>query len=138
MYWIKSNNLLWQLCAAMMSWDRQWVELVVYYSELFILFAENSQILLKISHSLNFHVSGNLEFVSKQPTQLIIKLNSSLRHIIVTMSFRYLFRIIALILNHIQVECQGSFNYKYSCHWIGQILNTNDGSLVKVSVKSVS
>ena len=46
----------------------------------FILFAENSQILLKIySHSLNFHVSGSPEYVSKQPTQLIIAVHN--RHI---------------------------------------------------------
>ena len=44
-------KLLWQLCAAMMSWVRRWVELVILLnnSELFILFAENSQILFKIS-----------------------------------------------------------------------------------------
>ena len=33
------------------------------------------------SHSLNFHLSG------KQPTQIIVQLNSSLRHIIVTILF---------------------------------------------------
>ena len=40
---------MWQLCAATMSWVRRWVELVVYYmiQNFFILFAENSQILLK-------------------------------------------------------------------------------------------
>ena len=48
-----------------------WVGRLVTDSELFILFAENSQILLKISVST--------EFVSKQPTQLIVLLNSSLR-----------------------------------------------------------
>ena len=37
------------------------------------------------SHSLNFHVSGSPESGSKQPTQLIVELNSSLRHIIVTL-----------------------------------------------------
>ena len=36
------------------------------------------------SHSLNFHVSGSPESVCKQPTQLIVKLNSSLQNIIVT------------------------------------------------------
>ena len=36
---------IWQLCAAMKSW----VQRLLKYSELFILFAENSQILLKIS-----------------------------------------------------------------------------------------
>ena len=43
---------------------------------LFILFAENSQILLKISVIpillTNFHLSGSAYSVSKQPTQLII------------------------------------------------------------------
>ena len=36
------------------------------------------------SHSLIFHISGSIESVSKQPTQLIVELNSSLWHIIVT------------------------------------------------------
>ena len=58
-------------------------------SELFILFAENSQILLKISVILILltfmYLSGSTAFVSKQPTQLIDELNSSLRHIIVTL-----------------------------------------------------
>ena len=53
-----------------------WVGFLLKYSEFFILLAENSQILLKISvtysHSLNFHFSGNTLSVSKQPTQLII------------------------------------------------------------------
>ena len=39
------------------------------------------------SHSLNFHLSGSTKSVSKQPTQLIVQLNSSLRHIIVTKTF---------------------------------------------------
>ena len=39
------NTLIWQLCATMMSW----VGCLLKDSELFILFAENSQILLKIS-----------------------------------------------------------------------------------------
>ena len=51
-------------------------------SELFILFPENSQILLKISVIpilLTFnHVSGSAKSVSKQPNQLIVELNSSL------------------------------------------------------------
>ena len=36
------------------------------------------------SHSFNFHVSSSSESVSKETTQLIIELNSSLQHIIVT------------------------------------------------------
>ena len=54
-------------------------------SELFILFAENSQILLKISFIrifLTFMYLVALKSVSKQPTQLIVQLNSSLRQII--------------------------------------------------------
>ena len=75
------SESLWQLCAAMMSW----VGCLLPDSELFIIFAENSQILLKISViPILFHVSGSPESVSKQPTQLIVKLNSSMRHIIVT------------------------------------------------------
>ena len=38
------------------------------------------------SDSLNFHVSGSTQSVSKEPTQLIIELNSSLRLIIVTLT----------------------------------------------------
>ena len=34
------------------------------------------------SHSLYFHLSGSILSVSKQPTQLIDQLNSSLRHIL--------------------------------------------------------
>ena len=67
-------------------------------SELFILFAENSQILLKIySHSLNFHVSGSPEYVSKQTTQLIVELNSLLRYIIVTYKCRFSTQIVTYI-----------------------------------------
>ena len=58
----------------------------------FILFAENSQILLKISVipillSFIYLVAlnlGNWSYFGKQPTQLIVQLNSSLRHISVT------------------------------------------------------
>ena len=54
-------------------------------SELFILFAENSQILLKIyviPILLTCMYLVALESVTKQPIQLIIQLNSSLRQII--------------------------------------------------------
>ena len=69
--------------SSMMSWDG----CLLKDSELFILFAENSQILLKISviPILLTNVSGSTESVSKQPTQLIVQLNSSLWHMIVTM-----------------------------------------------------
>ena len=36
------------------------------------------------SHSLNFLVQGRPESPSKHPTKLIVELNSSLRHMIVT------------------------------------------------------
>ena len=36
------------------------------------------------SHSLNFHVSGSTESGSRQPTQYMAELNSTLQHIIVT------------------------------------------------------
>ena len=40
----------WQLCIAMMSWVRRWVKFVFYWQiQSLFLFAENSQILLKIS-----------------------------------------------------------------------------------------
>ena len=67
------HTCMWQLCAAMMSWVR---------------FAENSQILYNQnfynSNFLSFHLSGSTESVSKEPTQLIVQLKSSLWHIIVT------------------------------------------------------
>ena len=53
---LDSNNPMWQLKD--------------FYR---IVYAENSQILLKISVILIlFHLSGSTESVSKQPTQLII------------------------------------------------------------------
>ena len=78
--------LLWQLCATMMG---------CVEDELSWLFTKNSFLsyLQKIAESfskfllfpfLNFHVSGSPESNSKQPTQLIVELNSSFRHIIVT------------------------------------------------------
>ena len=62
------------ISAAMMSW----ICCLLTDSERFILFAENSPKDLSYSHSLNFRVSGSTKFISKQPTQLIIELNSSL------------------------------------------------------------
>ena len=70
-----------QLSAAMMSW----VGCLLKNSELFILFAENSQILLKISVVpilLTGFILVALESVIKQLTQLIVQLNSLLRQII--------------------------------------------------------
>ena len=76
-----------------------WVGYLLKDSELFILFAENSQILHKISvipilltfiylvARLYLLVNNQLNSSSTSnhcPTQLIIQLNSSLRHIIVT------------------------------------------------------
>ena len=56
---------------------------------LFVLFAENSQILLKISIIpilvTSMYVSGSTKSSSKQPTQLNVELNSSFWHIIITM-----------------------------------------------------
>ena len=72
-------------------------------SELFILFAEKSQILLKISIIpilLTFILSGSTSSVSKQPTQLIVQHNSLLRHIIVTKVISiFLFVWLALVYN---------------------------------------
>ena len=90
---------MWQLCASMMSWVRRWNELVVTCllkdSKLFILFAKNSQILLKISVmpilvTLIFLVALNL-LVNNQ---LNSSFNSSLRHIIVTKFFTQSWRIL--------------------------------------------
>ena len=85
-WWFFLRRQLWQLFAAMMSWVGQWVELVVYYR---IQCYQNvrrmgiTEILRRI-----WLFSANKikisESVSKQPTQLIVQLNSSLRHIIVT------------------------------------------------------
>ena len=72
---------LWQLCAVMMSWVQRWVKLVVYWHiQRFLSYLQKiaksfSKFLL--FHSLNFHVSGSPESVSKQTTELIIELNSS-------------------------------------------------------------
>ena len=79
-------KILWQLCAAMMSW----VGCLQRDSELFILFAENSQILLKISV-----IPILLTFIYQVALDLLLsnQLNS-LQHIIVTFDiqsqlFRY-------------------------------------------------
>jgi hypothetical protein len=59
------------------------------------------KILLKmsvISILFNFHASGSLESVSKQPTQLIVELISSLRHIIVTHTYFVMDYPLSLIL----------------------------------------
>ena len=66
--------------SSMMSW----VGCLLKDSELFTLFSENSQILLK-----NYIIPILLTFVflvvnTKQPTQVIVELNSLLRHITVT------------------------------------------------------
>ena len=69
-----------------------WVGCLLKDSELFVLFAENSQIFLKISVIpilLTFmYLSSGTKSISKQPTQAIVQLNSSLRHIIVTKYFK--------------------------------------------------
>ena len=76
------QKLMWQLFAAMMSWAMSWVGCLLKKSELCRKLATSSKNLW-YSHSLNFHVSGSTKSVCKQPTQLIVELNSSLWHIIV-------------------------------------------------------
>ena len=69
-----------------LSSTMSWVGCLLKDSELFILFAENIQILLKASVIpilLIFIYLVALLSVSKQPTQLIVQLYSSLRQIIV-------------------------------------------------------
>ena len=69
----------------MMSWDG----CLLKDSELFILFAENSQILHKIfviPILLTFIYLVALYLLVNQPTQLIVQQNSSLWQIIVTVS----------------------------------------------------
>ena len=61
-----------------------WIGRLLPDSEFLMLFAGNSQILLKIFVILIFW-TGSPESVSKQPTQIIFELNLSLRHIIVTL-----------------------------------------------------
>ena len=53
-----------------LSLTMSWVGCLLKNSELFVLFAENSQILLKISDIpvLLIHVSGGTKSVNKQPT----------------------------------------------------------------------
>ena len=85
---------MWQLCATMMSW----VGCFLKDSELFILFEENIQILLKISVipillTFIYLVALNL----KQPTQPIVQLNSSLRHIIVTYTTNWMIFFLTLV-----------------------------------------
>ena len=71
---------MWQLCAAIMSW----VGFLLKDSELFILFAENSQKLLKFSV-----IPILLTFIYLVALNLLVtQLNSSLRHIIVTQELR--------------------------------------------------
>ena len=68
-----------------------WVLYLLKDSELFIFFAESSQILLKISVILillTFIYLVALKPVSKQPAQLIVQLNSSLRQIIDSLNLR--------------------------------------------------
>ena len=69
-----------------LSWMMSWVGCLPTDSEFFLSYLQKiakSYQNFCYSHSLNFHVSGSPKFVSKQPTQLIVKLNSSLWHIIV-------------------------------------------------------
>ena len=77
-----------------LSSTMSWVGCLLKDSELFILFAENSQILLKISVipillTLIYLVALNL-LNSKQPTQLIVQLYSSLWQIIDSQASHYL------------------------------------------------
>ena len=69
---------MWQFCAKMMSW----VGCLLKDSEFFVLFAEHSQIHLKISVIpilLTFMCLVAMESVSKQPTQLIIAADNGLK-----------------------------------------------------------
>ena len=71
-----------------LSLTLSWVSCLLKDSELFTLFAENSQILLKIAVIPILLKFIYLVSVSKQPTQLIVQLNSSLRDIIATLTAR--------------------------------------------------
>ena len=73
-----------------LSLTMSWVGCLLKYSQIFILFAENSQILQNFSFipillTFVYLVAHNL--LVKKPTQLIAQLNTSLRHIIVTYQF---------------------------------------------------
>ena len=73
-----------------MSWVRWWVELVVYYlpdSELFILFAENREILLKISV-----IPILLTFMSLVAMNLLVnnQLNHHLTQLIIAAEIRHI------------------------------------------------
>ena len=58
-----------------------WIGCLLIDSELFILFAENSQIVFNIIPILLtfMYLVNSTESVSKQPTQLIVELDSSLQ-----------------------------------------------------------
>ena len=60
-----------------------WVGCLLRDLELFILFAENSQIFLKISLIPILLTFMSFLVALKQPTKLNVELNSSLHHIIV-------------------------------------------------------
>ena len=70
-----NENSMCLISAAMMSSVRQWVEFKIFYPRKWPNTSQN----FCYSHSLNFHISGSTESVSKQPTQLIIA--AKIRHI---------------------------------------------------------
>jgi hypothetical protein len=93
-----------------LSSTMSWIGCLLTDLELFILFAENSQILLKISviPILLTLKSGSTEIVSEQPTQLIVQLNSSLLHMIVTKIFGFSTEIICFIYRKTEQYQNGS------------------------------
>ena len=82
---------LWQLCAAMMTWVGRWVELVLLTDSSATRYMKVKRIgiteFLRRIWIFSANKIKSSESGGKQPTQLIVELNSSLRHIIVTFDF---------------------------------------------------
>ena len=96
-----------------LSSTMSWVGCLLTDSELFVLFAENSQIFLKISGIpiiLTFTYLVALESVGKQPTQLIVQLNSSLRQTIDSIIAAHKWHI-ALSFHRSKLFCSGPISF---------------------------
>ena len=98
------------------SWDEFEDDLSWLFTKRFRAF--NLQILQNFcyTHFLNFHVSGSPESVSKKPTQLMVKPNSSSWHIIVTLTIPILVFEINRIMNN-TVCCLIAL----TCHFIFRV-----------------
>ena len=78
-WYLLFNQQLWQLCAAMMSWVQRWLSW--FFTKGFRAFCLTCR--KKWNPSQNFLYSHSFMYLSGS-TELIVELNSSLPHIIVT------------------------------------------------------